>query len=154
MKIQVWFPSGFTGLIFLQARGLSKVFSSTTVWKHQLSSNQSSLWPNSHICIWFKKSYFLYVYDFKKHISYYSLLFSETLRLDGCIFPFLLCLLLLFFTQLFERPPQTTTLTSCISFSLGWFCSSPTIQSYEPPSIVLQALCLPDLLNLFFTSIV
>jgi len=37
------------------------------------------------------------------------------------IFPFLLCLLFLFFSQLFIRPPQTTILPFCISFSWGWF---------------------------------
>ena len=35
MNIQDWFPLGLTGLIFLQSRGLSRVFSSTTVQKHQ-----------------------------------------------------------------------------------------------------------------------
>ena len=43
----------------------------------------------------------------------------------------LLCLQLLFFSQLFLRPPQTTTLPSCISFSLGWFWSLPPLQCYE-----------------------
>ena len=38
---------------------------------------------------------------------------------DGYIFPFLLCLLLLFFSKLFVRPPQTTILPFCISFSWG-----------------------------------
>ena len=38
-----------------------------------------------------------------------------------CIFPFLLCLSLLFFPQLFLRAPQTTTLPSCISFSFLLF---------------------------------
>ena len=37
-----------------------------------------------------------------------SLLFFRTLHSNGYIFPFLLCLLLLFFSQLFVRPPQTT----------------------------------------------
>ena len=41
---------------------------------------------------------------------YLSLLFFGTLHSDGCIFPFLLCLLLLFFPQLFVRPLQTTIL--------------------------------------------
>ena len=36
MNIQDWFPSGWTGWISLQPRGLSKVFSNTTVQKHQL----------------------------------------------------------------------------------------------------------------------
>ena len=40
MNIYDWFPLGFTGLIPLLSKGLSRVFSSTTVWKHQ---NISSL---------------------------------------------------------------------------------------------------------------
>ena len=36
MNIQGWFPLGLTGWISLQSKGLSRVFSSTTVWKHQL----------------------------------------------------------------------------------------------------------------------
>ena len=39
-------------LIFLLSRGFSKVFSSTTIQKHQLFSAQSSLWSNSNICTW------------------------------------------------------------------------------------------------------
>ena len=35
---------------------------------------------------------------------------------------------------------------SCSSFSLGWFWSQPPVQCYKPLSIVLQALCLPDLI--------
>ena len=35
MNIQSWFPLGLTGLIPLQSKGLSRVFSSTTVWKYQ-----------------------------------------------------------------------------------------------------------------------
>ena len=49
-------------------------------------------------------------------LSYLSLLFSGTLHSNGYIFPFLLCLLLLFFSQLFVRPPQTAILLFCISF--------------------------------------
>ena len=37
------------------------------------------------------------------------------------IFPFLPCLLLLFFPQIFVRPPQTAILPACVSFSLGCF---------------------------------
>ena len=36
MNIQDWFPLGLTGLISLKSMGLSRVFSSTTLWKHQL----------------------------------------------------------------------------------------------------------------------
>ena len=41
-----------TGLISLQSKGLSRVFSSTTVRKHQFFGPQSSLQSNSHICKW------------------------------------------------------------------------------------------------------
>ena len=51
--------------------------------------------------------------------SYFSLLFSGSLHSVGYIFHFLPCFLLLFFPQLFINPPQTTTLPSCISFSLS-----------------------------------
>ena len=47
MNIQGWFPLGLTGLISLQSKGLSGVFSNTTVQKHQFFSAQLSLWSNS-----------------------------------------------------------------------------------------------------------
>ena len=43
VNIQDWFPLGLTGLIFLQSKGLSKVFSSTTIQKHQFFSAQPSM---------------------------------------------------------------------------------------------------------------
>ena len=49
MSIQGWFPLGFTGLISLQSKGLSRVFSKATVWKHQFFGAQPSLWSNYHI---------------------------------------------------------------------------------------------------------
>ena len=49
MSIQHWFPLGLTGLISLLSKGLSKVFSSSTIWKHQFFGTQPSLWSNSHI---------------------------------------------------------------------------------------------------------
>ena len=48
MNIQHLFPLGLTGLISLQSRGLSRVFPSTTVQKHQFLGTQLSLWSNSH----------------------------------------------------------------------------------------------------------
>ena len=51
MNIQ-GFPLGLTGLISLQSKGLSRVFSSSTVRKHQFFSTQPSLWLNSPICSW------------------------------------------------------------------------------------------------------
>ena len=48
----LWFPLGLTGLISLQSKGLSRVFSSTTVWKYDIFGAQPSLWSSSHICTW------------------------------------------------------------------------------------------------------
>ena len=47
-----WFPLGWTGWISLQSKGLSRVFSNTTVQKHQFFSAQLSSQSNSHIHTW------------------------------------------------------------------------------------------------------
>ena len=52
MNIQDWFPLGWTGWISLQSKGLSRVFSNTTVQKHQFFGAQPSLCSNSHIHTW------------------------------------------------------------------------------------------------------
>ena len=52
MNIQGWFPLGLTGLISLLSKGLSRVFSSTIIWKHQFLDAQPSLWYSSHIHTW------------------------------------------------------------------------------------------------------
>ena len=49
MNIQDWYPLGWIGWISLQSKGLSRVFSNTTVQKHQFFHAQPSLWSNSHI---------------------------------------------------------------------------------------------------------
>ena len=66
--------------------------------------------------------------------------YSLELCIQMGIFPFLLCFWLLFFSQLFVRPPQTAILIFCISFCWGWSCSLSPVQCHEPPSIVHQAL--------------
>ena len=57
MNIQDWFPLGWTGWISLQAKGLSRAFSNTTVQKHQLFDTQLSLYSNSHIHAWLLENY-------------------------------------------------------------------------------------------------
>ena len=77
-------------------------------------------------------------------LSYLSLLFFGTLHSNGYIFPFLLCLSFLLFSQLFVRPPQTTILPFCVTFFLGMvlitasytmlrtsICSSLVMYSYN-----------------------
>ena len=52
MNIQGWSPLGWIALISLLSKGLSGVFPSTTVWKHQSFGAQSSLRASSHIRTW------------------------------------------------------------------------------------------------------
>ena len=52
MNIQDWLPLGLTALISLQSKGLSRVFSNTTVQNHQFFGAQLSLRSNSHIHLW------------------------------------------------------------------------------------------------------
>ena len=52
MNTQDWFPLGLTGFISLQSNGLSRVFSNTTVQKHQFFGTQLSSQSNSHIHTW------------------------------------------------------------------------------------------------------
>ena len=52
VNLQGWFPLGLTDLFSLQSKRFSKVFSSTTVQKHQFSGTQPSLWSNTHIHTW------------------------------------------------------------------------------------------------------
>ena len=51
-KSQGWSPSEWTGWISLQSKGLSRVFSNTTVQQHQFFGAQRSSQSNSHIHIW------------------------------------------------------------------------------------------------------
>ena len=52
MNTQDWFPLGWTGWISLQSKGLLRVFSNTTVQKHQFFGTQPSSQSNSHIHTW------------------------------------------------------------------------------------------------------
>ena len=52
MNIRGWFPLGWTGWISLQSKGLSRVFSNTTVQKHWFFGAELSLSSNSHIHSW------------------------------------------------------------------------------------------------------
>ena len=52
MNTQEWSPLRWTGWISLQSKGLSRVFSNTTVQKNQFFNAQLSLWSNSHVHTW------------------------------------------------------------------------------------------------------
>ena len=62
MNIQGWFPLGLTGLISLQSKELSRISSSTIIWKHQFFGAQPSWWSNSHIHIWLLEKTQLWLY--------------------------------------------------------------------------------------------
>ena len=85
INIQGWFPLGLTGLISLQSKGLSRVFSNPTVQKHQFFVAQPSLWFSSHIHTWLleKPRFWLYGLFLGKVMS---LLFNMLSRL---VIPFL-----------------------------------------------------------------
>ena len=52
LNTQDWFPLGWTGWISLQSKGLSRIFSNTTVQKHQFFRAELSSQSNSHIHTW------------------------------------------------------------------------------------------------------
>ena len=64
MNIQGWFPLGLTDLISLLSKGFSRVFSRTTVQKHQFFGSQPSLWSNSHIHTWLVETTALTIWAF------------------------------------------------------------------------------------------
>ena len=65
MNIQGRFPLGLTGLISLQSKELSRVFSSTTVWNCQFFGAQPSFRSNSHIRTWLPEKPKLWLYGRK-----------------------------------------------------------------------------------------
>ena len=52
MNTQNWFPLGLTGLTSLLFKGLSRIFSKTTIWKYQFFSTQPFLWSNPNTYAW------------------------------------------------------------------------------------------------------
>ena len=52
VNIQGWFPLELTALVSLLSKGLSRIFSNTTVWKHQFFGAPSSLRSSSHLYTW------------------------------------------------------------------------------------------------------
>ena len=63
-NIQGWLPLGLTGWISLLSKGLSRVFSSTTIQKHQFFSTQAFWWSSSHICTWLLEKPQLWLYGY------------------------------------------------------------------------------------------
>ena len=94
MNIHDWFPLGWTGWISLQSKGLSRVFSNTTVQKHQSVGAQLSSQSNSHIQTWTTgKTIALTRQTFADKVI--SLLFNMLSRLVITFLPRSKCLLII-----------------------------------------------------------
>ena len=78
VNIQSWIPSGLTGLISLLSKWLSRIFSSTTILKHQFFGTQPSLWSNSHVLTWLLEKPQLWLY--RSLLAKWCLLFNTLSR--------------------------------------------------------------------------
>ena len=70
VTIQDWFPLRLTGLISLLSKGLSRIFSSNTVWKHQFFRAQPSLLSNSYFYMTTGKITCLTIWIFAKCVCF------------------------------------------------------------------------------------
>ena len=116
MNTQGWFLLGVTGLVSLLSKELSRVFSSTTVWKHQLFGTQPSLWSQSHIHTWqLEKPIALTIQNFVNKVM--SLLFNMLSRFFIAFLPRSKRLLILWLqsisTVIFD-PKKIKSATLCI----------------------------------------
>ena len=78
MNIQSWFPLGLTGLISWLSKGLLRVFSNTTIWKHPFFGAQPSLWSGSYLHTWLLEIPSLWLYGCL--LAKWSLLFNMLCR--------------------------------------------------------------------------
>ena len=92
MNIRDWFPLGLSGLISLQSKGLSRVFSNTTVEKHQFFGTQPSLWSSSTTIHDYWKNIPLTIQTFVSKVM--SLLFNTQSRFVIAFLPRSKCLLI------------------------------------------------------------
>ena len=132
MNIQGWFPLGWTGLISLLSKGLSRVFPSTTIQKHQLFGAQPSSWPNSHICTWLLDTIALIIQNLVSKLM--SLLFNT---LSSFVIAFLLRSKHLLISQL--KSPSTVILEprNIKSVTASTFSPSACHEVMEPVAMIL-----------------
>ena len=92
MNIQYWFPLVLIGSISLLSKGLSGVFSSTRIWKHQFFSAQYFIQSNSYICTWLLENHSFDLQTFVGKMI--SLLFNMLSRFLTAFLPRTKCLLI------------------------------------------------------------
>ena len=84
MNIQDQFPLALTGLISLQSKGPSIIFSSTKILKHQFLCTQPPLWSSSHICTWLLENWKTIALTIRTFVSkVMSLLFNALSRFSS-----------------------------------------------------------------------
>ena len=126
MNIQDWFPLGWTVWISLLSKGLSRVFSSTAVWKHQFFGTQPSLWFNSHIHTWnvwknhTGKTIALTLQTFVDKVM--SLLFKMLSRFLISFLPRSKCLLIFWLQSPSTVILEPKKINSCHYFHFSPFC--------------------------------
>ena len=119
MNIQDWFPLGWTGWMSLQSKGLSRVFSNTTVQKHQFFSAQLSLWSNTHIHTWLlEKTIALAIKTFVSKVM--SLLFNMLARLVIDYLPRSKFLLISWLQWFWAKENKVCHCFHCFSIYLSW----------------------------------
>ena len=107
------FKSTLTDFYFQLEFNLASLIPSITMFPHIFLFSHWESWDSQNMNICSHLFYPTTHTDYWGRLSYLSLLFFGILHLGAYIFPFLLCLYLLFFSQLFVRPPQTTILPFC-----------------------------------------
>ena len=131
MNTQDWFSSGRTGWISLQFKGLSRVFSNTTVQKRQFFGTQPSLWSNSHPYMTTGKTIALTRQTFVSKVM--SLLFNMLSSFDIAFLPRSKCLLISWLQSpsavILEPPPQKKNLPLFTLFphlsAIKWWVQMP-----------------------------
>ena len=135
ISIQDWFPLGLTGLISLQSKGLSRVFSTTTVQKHQFFDTQSSLQSNSHPYMTTGKTIALTRWTFVSKVI--PLLFTMLSRFDIAFLPRSKCLLISWWqspSAVILEPKKLKSVTvSIVShlFAMKWWDWMPSSSFFE-----------------------
>ena len=118
VNIQDWFPLGFTGLISLQSKGLSRAFSSTTILKHQFLVLSLLMVQLSHLYMSTRKTIALTIWTFVSHCK----------KLIMRYFTFFLCTKSLEFSVYFicnvhlnsDEPPFKCSVMRCCHRVLYW----------------------------------
>ena len=129
MNIQSWFLLKLTGLISMQFKRLSRVYSRTTVQKHQFFGTQPFLWFNSHIHTWLlekKKNIALTIWPFVGKVT--SLLFNMLSRFVIAFLPRNKCLLTLWLqstSAVILEPKKIKSVTVSPSICMMWWDQMP-----------------------------